>query len=98
MQGPKGDTGATGSTGPQGPKGDTGATGSTGPQGPKGDTGATGATGAQGPKGDTGSSGVYIGTAAPTDSSVKVWVNPDYTGQVDAFNAITTAKIRAICT
>ena len=60
VQGPKGDTGATG---PQGPKGDTGATG---PQGPKGDTGATGpqgpkgdtgATGPQGPKGDTGAPG-----------------------------------------
>ena len=34
--GPKGDTGATGATGPQGPKGDTGATGATGPQGPQG--------------------------------------------------------------
>jgi hypothetical protein len=56
-QGPKGDTGATGATGPQGPKGDTGATGATGPQGPKGDTGATGATGPQGPRGDTGATG-----------------------------------------
>lgn len=72
LQGPKGDTGATGpqgpkgntgATGPQGPKGDTGATG---PQGPKGNTGATGpqgpkgdtgATGPQGPKGDTGATG-----------------------------------------
>ena len=72
LQGPKGDTGATGpqgpkgntgATGPQGPNGDTGATG---PQGPKGDTGATGpqgpkgatgATGPQGPKGDTGATG-----------------------------------------
>jgi hypothetical protein len=38
-------------TGCAGPKGDTGATGTTGAQGPKGDTGATGATGAQGPAG-----------------------------------------------
>ena len=45
LQGPKGDTGATGQ---QGPKGDTRATG---PQGPKG------ATGPQGPKGDTGATG-----------------------------------------
>ena len=51
MQGPKGDTGATG---PQGPKGDKGDTGPQGPQGPKGDTGDTGA---QGPKGDTGADG-----------------------------------------
>lgn len=47
----RGETGATGDTGPQGAKGDTGATG---PQGPQG---ATGATGAQGPKGDTGDTG-----------------------------------------
>ena len=59
-QGPKGDTGETGS---QGPKGDTG---DPGPQGPKGDTGETGPqglkgdageTGPQGPKGDTGETG-----------------------------------------
>lgn len=42
----KGDTGATGATGPQG---DTGATGA---QGPQGDTGATGATGPAGTDGD----------------------------------------------
>lgn len=64
LQGPKGDTGATG---PQGP---TGATGATGPQGPKGDTGdtgpagATGATGPQGPKGDTGDTGPQGPTGA----------------------------------
>ena len=45
FSGLKGDTGATGATGPQGPKGDTGATGATGPQGPKGDTGAKGEAG-----------------------------------------------------
>ena len=63
LKGPKGDTGATGATGPQGLKGDTGAdglkglkgdTGAIGPQGPKGDTGAIGP---QGPKGDTGAIG-----------------------------------------
>ena len=57
--GAKGDTGATGSQGPQGPKGDTGATGPAGPQGDKGDTGATGA---QGPKGDTGATGKGVKT------------------------------------
>lgn len=45
MQGPKGDTGATGSQGPQGVQGPKGDTGATGPQGPQG---------IQGPKGDTG--------------------------------------------
>lgn len=64
-------------------------------KGPKGDTGAAGATG---PKGDPGSSGVYIGTTAPTDQAITVWVNPDYASQVEAFNAITSAKIKAICT
>ena len=57
--GAKGDTGATGSQGPQGAKGDTGATGPAGPQGDKGDTGATGA---QGPKGDTGATGKGVKT------------------------------------
>src|SRR3954451_24403977 len=70
LQGPKGDTGATGPIGPQGPvgpKGDTAATGATEPQGPKGASGATGATGAtgpQGPKGDTGATGPQ-GPAGP---------------------------------
>lgn len=70
VQGPKGDTGATG---PQGPKGDTGATGpqgpkgdtgETGPQGPKGDTGATGATGPVGPQGPVGAGLVVKGTVS----------------------------------
>ncbi|WP_144499310.1 MULTISPECIES: collagen-like protein, partial [Bacillus cereus group] len=43
--GPRGNTGATGATGPTGPRGNTGATGATGPTGPRGNTGATGATG-----------------------------------------------------
>lgn len=60
IPGPKGDTGATGSSGPAGPQGDTGATGPSGPASPKGDTGETGptgTTGATGPKGDTGATG-----------------------------------------
>ena len=52
LKGPKGDTGATGATGPQGLKGDTGADGL---KGLKGDTGLTGAAG---PKGDTGLQGI----------------------------------------
>ena len=54
MDGPKGDKGDTGETGPQGEKGDTGDTGA---QGPKGDTGDTGPKGDKGDKGDTGSKG-----------------------------------------
>src|SRR5207253_2017971 len=38
-------------------KGDSGATGATGPQGSKGDTGANGATGSQGLQGNTGANG-----------------------------------------
>jgi hypothetical protein len=83
LQGPKGDTGATGA---QGPAGDTGATGATGPQGPTGDagvtgaqgpTGDTGATGPQGPKGDTGDTGAQgpIGATGPDPSQ-----NPVYAG------------------
>ena len=45
MQGPKGETGATG---PEGPKGDTGDTGPQGPKGEKGDPGANGANGEDG--------------------------------------------------
>ena len=51
LQGPKGDTGATGPQGIQGPEGDTGATGPQGPQGIQGPKGDTGATGPQGPAG-----------------------------------------------
>lgn len=57
VQGPKGDTGATGPQGLQGPKGDTGATGAQGPKGDKGDKGDTGDQGPQGLKGDTGATG-----------------------------------------
>lgn len=69
--GPQGATGATGATGPQGPKGDTGATG---PQGPKGDTGATGP---QGPKGDPGELPYSYGTDDLTEGS-----SPLATGQL----------------
>ena len=95
LKGEKGDTGPQGIQGIQGIKGDTGAKGDTGPQGPQG---VKGDTGAQGPKGDDGESGVYIGTTAPTNSNATVWINTDYLSQVEAFNAITTSKIKAICT
>ena len=61
--------------GPKGPKGDQGATGPQGPAGPKGDTGDQGADGPKGDKGDTGESGVYIGSTAPTDPDVNVWID-----------------------
>lgn len=58
VQGPKGNTGATGSPGAKGSTGDAGS------QGPKGDTGATGTTGDQGPKGDAGATGA-VGPTGP---------------------------------
>ena len=51
---PKGEPGATGSTGPQGPKGVTGDVGPQGPKGEKGDPGEKGEKGDPGEKGDTG--------------------------------------------
>ncbi len=47
--------------GSQGPKGDRGNTGATGPQGPKGDRGNTGATGPQGPSGSPWGGGTFNG-------------------------------------
>jgi len=64
---PRGDVGATGSTGATGPQGAAGTTGSTGPtgaQGPKGDTGTTGSQGSIGPTGLTGPQG-DIGPQGP---------------------------------
>lgn len=66
LQGPDGDTGATGPIGPQGPIGLTGPqgltgpkgdTGATGPQGPQGIQGPAGPTGPEGPQGKTGATG-----------------------------------------
>lgn len=80
-KGDKGDTGPQGEQGIQGPQGEQGVQGpkgDTGEQGPKGDTGDQGPkgdTGEQGVKGDTGDSGVYIGSTAPSDPSVKVWID-----------------------
>lgn len=88
-QGPQGIPGPQGEIGPQGvpgPKGadgkdgDRGPKGDTGPQGvpgPKGEDGADGEDGAQGPKGEKGESGVYVGTIAPEDPDVNVWINPE---------------------
>lgn len=50
-----------------------------GEKGDKGDKGDTGEQGLKGNTGDTGESGVFIGSTAPTDSSIKVWINPEAT-------------------
>lgn len=47
-------------------------------KGAKGDKGDTGLTG---PKGEPGKSGVYIGTEAPTDEGMVVWI--DITGDAE---------------
>jgi hypothetical protein len=84
---PKGDTGATGATGP---KGDTGATG---PQGPKGKTGATGP---QGPKGDPGlgvpaggTTGQVLAKASNADNDTE-WITPSGGGAIFPINNVQT--------
>ncbi len=81
-------------TGVKGDKGDTGLKGDKGDaftyadftpeqlaslKGEKGEKGDTGNTGA---KGDTGDPGVYVGTSAPSDTNVNVWI--DSGGEPDA--------------
>ena len=70
-KGEKGDRGEQGIPGPIGPKGDPG------PQGEQGLKGDNGPIGPVGPKGETGNSGVYVGTDAPTDPSIMVWIDTD---------------------
>lgn len=41
--------------------------------------------GPPGKKGDTGDSGVYIGTTAPTNPDVKVWINPEGEGRSEIY-------------
>ena len=83
IRGPQGLPGANGTNGEKGDKGDKGDSFKYDDFTPeqlnelKGEKGEKGETGAQGPKGDTGDSGVYIGTEAPSDPSIKVWINPD---------------------
>ena len=79
IQGPKGETGATGergSQGPQGPKGDTGPQGLTGPQGVKGEQGERGPQGIQGPKGEKGDRG-DSGVTAPLSGFFSLTVDSD---------------------
>ena len=65
IKGPQGDPGI------QGPKGDPGIQGEPGIQGPKGDPGI------QGEPGPTGKSGVHLGSTAPTDPDINIWIDPD---------------------
>lgn len=70
-KGEKGDRGEQGIPGPIGPKGDPG------PQGEQGLKGDNGPIGPVGPKGETGNSGVYVGTDAPIDPNIMVWIDTD---------------------
>lgn len=83
-----------GDTGPQGPQGPQGIQG---PQGPVGATGPQGPAGPQGPTGSTGKSGVHVGSSAPSDSSVNVWIDPNGEGLSVIDVPLTVAEIRAIC-
>lgn len=116
-KGDTGATGPIGPQGEKGDTGATGATGSTGPKGDKGDKGdpfeyedfteaqlaaLTGPQGETGPAGPQGDPGVYVGSEAPTDPSVSVWVDtngdPD-TDETGAFwatyNTTTESEITA---
>ena len=83
-QGPKGDKGDTGEQGPQGIQGIQGPQGIQGEQGPKGDTGEQGPQGPKGDKGDDGADGFYVGSEAPTDPDVDIWIDTD--GQTPDIN------------
>ena len=48
------------------------------------------ATGEDGEKGETGNSGVYIGTEAPTDDDINVWIDTD--GQPDSVTGLKYVK------
>ena len=76
-QGPKGDKGDTGDTGPQGVQGIQGPQGIQGEQGPKGEQGEQGPQGPKGDKGDDGADGFYVGSEAPTDPNVDIWIDTD---------------------
>jgi len=80
VQGPKGDTGATGpqgsqgpagATGPQGPAG-VGLQGPAGSQGPQGVPGPQGSQGPAGPKGDTGATGPQGPTGSITNFDINL--------------------------
>ena len=76
---PKGDTGPQGIQGPRGIQGPQGIQGEVGPQGEKG---------AQGPQGEPGVSGVYVGSDAPTDPDVNVWIDSDGEASFKAVRAV----------
>ena len=89
----KGDTGATGATGPKGDTGNSGSTGAkgdTGATGPKGDTGDTGATGATGQGSDE-----EAGWKLPVDQILTTTTLP--TGVSAGYRvAIVTSSVMAI--
>ena len=90
-QGPRGEKGDTGPQGPQGIQGEVGPQGLQGIQGPQGEVGPQGPqgeTGAQGPQGEPGVSGVYVGSDAPTDPDVNVWIDPDGEASFKAVRAV----------
>ena len=62
-----------------------------GPTGPQGVQGIQGPTGPQGIQGETGPSGVYIGSSAPTDPDVNVWVDPE--GEPDVVRVTGTNPV-----
>ena len=90
LEGPRGETGPQGEVGPRGPQGIQGEVGPQGPQGIQGEVGPQGETGAQGPQGEPGASGVYVGSDAPTDPDVNVWIDPD--GEASFKTVIPVAK------
>ena len=108
MQGPAGQTGATGAQGPTGLTGPAGATGATGPQGPIGLTGPAGAIGPQGPIGLTGPAGT-TGPGYSNGTSINqmmywngtAWVTlspPQTQGQILTFcNGNLTWTIGGVC-
>ena len=90
MQGPKGETGATG---PQGPKGETGATGPQGEQGPKGENGEAGPRGPEGPQGETGPQGEQGPAGDPGPQGPQGPQGPAYTlNDVDKATIVAAVK------
>ena len=90
LQGPKGDTGATGPQGPQGPAGATGPQGPEGPQGP---------AGPQGPEGPQGPSGVLADWQTATmdtelaDGTYLIKLPPLYDDNTDYTDTVATVNI-----
>ena len=96
LQGPKGDKGDPGVTGPKGDPGPVGPKGDAGIAGPKGDPGGPGPRGVQGDRGEKGDTGTPTGGVYGSLTSCAV---TDFTGALvhvpgHAFNVITDASGR----